>query len=226
VAREGDVRETKSEHLLPVIDSLFERIVIGLPGACASLDDEAARAMIKSLNQADYSLEKLNREEQYARWLRVLASLAAREGVHGLVRGRCSRILFDKQQLNSEELQRAARLALSSAVPAGQAAAWIEGVLHGSGQLLLNQDGLWQALDRWLGELGPDSFVELLPFLRRAFSDFSGPERRAMGEKVRLLHTTASADGLQTSEVEIDHQRASEVLPVLAQLLGVQPDGK
>jgi hypothetical protein len=225
VAREGDVRETKSEHLLPVIDSLFERIVIGLPGACASLDDEAARAMIKSLNQADYSLEKLNREEQYARWLRVLASLAAREGVHGLVRGRCSRILFDKQQLNSEELQRAARLALSSAVPAGQAAAWIEGVLHGSGQLLLNQDGLWQALDRWLGELGPDSFVELLPFLRRAFSDFSGPERRAMGEKVRLLHTTASADGLQTSEVEIDHQRASEVLPVLAQLLGVQPDG-
>lgn len=226
VAREGDVRETQSEHLLPVIDSLFERIVIGLPGACASLDDEAAQTMVASLNQADYSLEKLNREEQYAQWLRVLSVLARREGVHGLVRGRCCRILFDKQQLNADELQAAARLALSSATPAGQAAAWIEGVLHGSGQLLLNQDGLWQALDSWLSELGAESFIELLPLLRRAFADFSGPERRAMGEKVRHLHTAPGATGVQATETEIDHQRASEVLPVLAQLLGVQPDGK
>lgn len=226
VAREGDVRETKSEHLLPVIDSLFERIVIGLPGACASLDDEAAQATVASLNQADYSLEKLNREEQYAQWLRVLSVLAGREGVHGLVRGRCCRILFDKQQLNAEALQAAARLALSSATPVGQAAAWIEGVLHGSGQLLLNQDGLWQALDRWLGELGAESFIELLPLLRRAFAGFSGPERRAMGERVRLLHTAPDATGAQSTGTRIDHQRASEVLPVLAQLLGVQPDGK
>ncbi|HEY1353335.1 MAG TPA: DUF5682 family protein [Ktedonobacteraceae bacterium] len=225
VAREGDVRETKSAHLLPVIDSLFERIVIGLPGACASLDDEAAQTMVKSLNQADYSLEKLNREEQYARWLRVLSSLATRESIHGLVRGRCCRILFDKQQLSADELQGTARLALSSATPAAEAAAWIEGVLQGSGQLLLNQNGLWQALDRWLGELVMESFTELLPLLRRAFAGFSGPERRAMGETVRRLHATAGADGPRMANVAIDHQRASRVLPILAQLLGVSSDG-
>ena len=224
VAREGDVRETKSELLLPVIDGLFERIVIGLPGACSSLDDEAAQAMVKSLNQADYSLEKLNRAEQYAEWLRTLGSLAEREGIHALVRGRCCRILFDKQRLSADELQRVARLALSSAVPAGQAAAWIEGVLQGSGQLLLNQDGLWRALDQWLSELGPESFVELLPLLRRAFSGFSAPERRSMGEKVRYLHTTPGTSGFQTGTVEIDHQRASSVLPVLALILGVKSD--
>lgn len=225
VAREGDVRETKSELLLPVIDGLFERIVIGLPGACSSLDDEAAQAMVKSLNRADYSLEKLNREEQYAKWLRVLSYLAGREGVHGLVRGRCCRILFDKQRLDADELQRAARLALSPATSAGQAAAWIEGVLQGSGQLLLNQDGLWKALDRWLSELGPESFVELLPLLRRAFSGFSGPERRSMGEKVRHLHSTPGTGGFRAVEAEIDHQRAGGVLPVLAQILGVNPNG-
>ena len=225
VAREGDVRETRSELLLPVIDSLFERIVIGLPGACSSLDDEAAQAMVKSLNQADYSLEKLNREAQYAAWLRVLDYLAAREGVHGLVRGRCCRILFDKQKLNADELQRAARLALSPAMSAGQAAAWIEGVLQGSGQLLLNQDGLWKALDQWLSELGPESFVELLPLLRRAFAGFSGSERRSMGEKARYLHATPETGGIRTSEAAIDHQRAGSVLPVLAQILGVKFDG-
>lgn len=226
VAREGDVRETKSELLLPVIDGLFERIVIGLPGACSSLDDEAAQAVVKSLNHADYSLEKLNREKQYAEWLRALSYLAGREGIHGLVRGRCCRILFDKRRLNADELQRAARLALSPATPAGQAAAWIEGVLQGSGQLLLNQDGLWKALDQWLSELGPESFVELLPLLRRAFSGFSAPERRSMGEKVRYLHAAPGTGGIHTAAAEIDHQRAGSVLPVLAQILGVKSDGK
>jgi hypothetical protein len=225
VAREGDVRETKSEHLLPVIDSLFERIVIGLLGACASLDDEAARAMVKSLDQADYSLEKLNREEQYNEWLRVLGNLARREGIHGLVRGRCCRILFDKQKLATDELQRLARLALSPVLPIGQAAAWIEGVLHGSGYLLLNQDGLWKALDQWLGELGSESFVEMLPLLRRAFSGFSAPERRSMGEKVRLLNSAPGAGSSRSATAEIDSERASRVLPVLAQILGVKFNG-
>lgn len=222
VAREGDVRETKSEHLLPVIDGLFERIVIGLPGACASLDDDAARSMLKSIDHADFSLEKLDRREQYAEWLRVLSYLAAREGIHGLVRGRCCRILFDKQRIDAEELQRMARLALSSVVPAAQAAAWIEGVLHGNGQLLLAQDGLWKALDQWLRDLQAESFTELLPLLRRAFSSFSGPERRSMGEKVRHLHSAQGSGGTRSASPDIDHERAGRVLPVLAQVLGVK----
>lgn len=225
VAREGDVRETKSEHLLPVIDGLLERIVIGLPGACASLDDEAARAMVESLDQADYGLEKLNREEQYNEWLRVLGNLARREGIHGLVRGRCCRILFEKQKLATDELQRLARLALSPVLPLDQAAAWIEGALHGSGYLLLNQDGLWKALDQWLSELGSESFVEMLPLLRRAFSGFSAPERRSMGEKVRLLNSAPGAGSSRSATAEIDSERASSVLPVLAQILGVKFNG-
>ena len=225
VAREGDVRETKSEHLLPVITGLFERVVIGLPGACASLDDDAAQSLVQSIDRADFSLEKLDRREQYAEWLGVLAYLAEREGVHGLVRGRCCRILFDKHKLASEELQRLAGLALSSAVPAMQAATWIEGVLHGSGQLMLAQDGLWQALDQWLSGLLPDSFVELLPLLRRAFSGFSGPERRMMGEKARDLHQAPGTGGFDAHNLEIDQQRAATVLPILAQVLGVKSYG-
>jgi hypothetical protein len=87
---------------------------------------------------------------------------------------------------------------------------------------MLAQDGLWKALDQWLCELQPDSFIELLPLLRRAFSGFSGPERRMMGEKARQLHHAPGADGFGPESAEIDHQRAGRVLPVLAQVLGVK----
>ena len=33
VARYGNVRQNRAEQIIPVIDSLFERIVVGLPGA-------------------------------------------------------------------------------------------------------------------------------------------------------------------------------------------------
>lgn len=225
VARYGNVRETKSEFLLPVIDGLFERVVIGLPGACASLDDDAAQSMVESLNRANDSLERLDRREQHAEWLRVLEILAGREGIHGLVRGRCCRILFEKQRIDGDELQRLASLALSSAVPYAQAAAWIEGVLHGSGQLMLSLDGLWLVLDQWLSALQAEKFVELLPLLRRAFSGFSRPERRMMGEKARDLHRAPGSIGSGEMSAGIDHERASQVLPVLAQLLGVKLNG-
>lgn len=230
IVRYGNVRETKSAHLLPVIDGLFERVVIGLPGACSSLDDDAARSMLESMDRTHDSVETLDRDEQRSEWQRVLRSLVERDGVHGLVRGRCCRLLYDQHAIDSDELQRLARLSLSTVVPAAQAAAWIEGVLRGSGQLLLHQDGLWLALDAWLGELTPDTFVELLPLLRRAFSGFSGPERRSMGEKAKHLRAAAvpgmpAASRFATGTMELDHERAAGVLPVLAQILGVKING-
>ena len=225
VVRYSNVRETRSEHLLPVIEGLFERVVIGLPGACSSLDDAAAQSMLQSIGHAHQSIETLDREEQRTAWKQVLHYLLDRQGIHGLIQGRCCRLLFDQQVIDSEELQRLARLALSSVVPLGQAASWIEGVLYGSGQLLLHQDGLWTALDHWLAELLPDAFVELLPLLRRAFSGFTSPERRSMGVKVQHLHTAPGTISRASTAVEIDEQRADSLLPVLAQLLGVPFNG-
>ena len=230
VARYGNVRETRAERIFPVIDALFERIIIGLPGACASLDNDAAQGMMSSIDHVQESVGLLNRDDQRREWLNVLRSLVGREGVHGLVRGRCCRLLLEQKAIDEQELQRLARLALSPVNPAAQAAAWIEGVLHGSGLLLLHQDSLWLALDRWLSELSSETFVEMLPLLRRAFSGFEPPERRAMGEKVKRLRSSGSpgkpVSGDNSVALEkINIERANSALPVLAHILGVNYDG-
>ncbi len=224
VARYGDVRGTKAERILPVIETLFARILIGLPGACASLDDEAAAAMVESIDNVQATINILDRGDMRAEWLTVLRQRADADSVHGLVRGRCCRLLLEQRALDEAELQRLARLALSPVVPADQATAWVEGVLRGGGQLLLQQDGLWRALDAWLVELKPDTFVGLLPLLRRAFSSFESPARRKMGEKVARLYKPQPV-GEENELPEINQQRADLVLPVLARVLGVAPDG-
>jgi hypothetical protein len=228
IARYGNVRETKRDQVLPVIDGLFARVIVGLPGACATLDDDAAALMIASFAQMEESLALLDNAAMRSEWQAVLRVLLARGGVHGRVRGRCCRLLLDAGVLDGAELHRLARLALSTVTPAAEAAAWIEGVAQGSGMLLLHQDGLWAALDAWLRDLRPEPFVELLPLLRRAFADFQPPERRAMGERVKHLHGDRPGADMLDSEAamdRIDTERASRVLPVLAQILGVSANG-
>jgi hypothetical protein len=231
LARYGNVRGTKAERIVPLIDTLFARVLVGLPPACASLDDDAATAMVESVGQVQQSLDLLDRAEQRGEWQATLRVLLGRESIHGLVRGFCCRLLLDAGALAEDELQRLAGLALSPVNPAQQAAAWVEGVLRGSGSVLIYQDGLWRALDAWLRELPAEAFVALLPLLRRAFSGFAPPERRAMGEKVKRLRPTTGAGeaglaptlaggGKIASSVPIDRERADRVLPILAQILG------
>lgn len=230
VARYGNVRGTGAERVMPVLDALFERAMVGLPTACASLDDDAAAKMVESIDNVQESIGLLNRDDQRGAWQQVLRGLVERDGVHGLVRGRGCRLLLEQRAMDEAELRRLAGLALSPVTPAPQAAAWVEGVLRGSGLLLLHQDGLWTALDAWLADLAPDAFVALLPLLRRAFSGFHAPERRAMGEKVKRLRTagSAGAGGSHAAQSRmggatrpLDIKRASAVLPVLAHILGV-----
>lgn len=224
VARYGDVRGTQGAQVLPVIDALFERIVVGLPGACSALDDDAAAAVAKGMGGVAESLNLLDVEKaQRDEWTLVLRGLIDRPSVHGLVRGWACRLLIDTGALGEDEVRRLAGLALSPVTPAESASSWLQGVLRGSGQSLLHMDGLWRALDSWLAGLDSDAFVEVLPLVRRAFSDFAQPERRMMGEKAAKMHRTSTARVADPDARPLDRDRAERVLPVLRQILGLPP---
>jgi hypothetical protein len=229
VARYGDVRGTAGTAGGPVIDALFERVVVGLPGACSALDDDAAAQVVDGMGQVQQAVALLDRGEQRTEWHGVLRLLLDHAGVHGLVRGWACRLLLEAEALDGSGLQRLAGLALSPVLPAAQAAAWLEGVLRGSGFILMQQDALWRALDEWLSALSAATFAQMLPLVRRAFSGFPPPERRAIGEKVKTIRETRAPAGGQGMAMHaggpIDRERAALVLPVLAQVLGVRHDG-
>lgn len=226
VARYGDVRATPRVHVATVIDGLLARVVVGLPGACSVLDDDAAAKMVDGLAHVTSSLELLERAEDRGAWRTLLDGLAMRGGVHTLVRGYACRLLIDQRALAPEEIGRRASLALSPAVAAPEAAAWLEGLLRGSGLVLLHEDALWTALDDWILALSPTVFEELLPLIRRAFAGFTPPERRTMGDKVKHLRSGGAgvaASGAAGIEERHDEARAARVLPVLARILGGTP---
>lgn len=222
--RYGSVRETPTEPILAVLHGLLERILIGLPGSCISLDEDAARERQGQVNTLHAALVLLEDKARLEEWSRALDELVQRDAVHALLRGTALRLRVELGHVEDAALGPLARKALSPAVPPAEAAAWLEGLVTGSALLLLHRDELWAALDGWILGLSRETFVEQLPLVRRAFSRFSPAERRAMAERIQKpLHAPAGAPGASSRE-DLDPERVARVLPVLSLVLGVRLD--
>jgi len=224
ILRYGNVRQTDAAMVAGVVDGLVARICIGLPGACGSLNDEAADTLFGHLLAAHDAIALLQRAEHTAAWHAVLRQLADSPNLHGLIAGRACRLLLEAQQLDTAEAARRLGLALSTANAPDLAAAWVDGFLRNSGLRLLHDDALWGVLDDWVSALSSDHFTAVLPLLRRTFSTFENAERRQMGARVAGGSNRRAVANF--AEADFDEERANQALPLLAQLLGISaPDG-
>jgi hypothetical protein len=218
--RYPNVRQTDRGMLERVVDGLVTRICVGLPTACASLDDDAADQMYDRIMNVHRAVSLLESDEHRSAWRGLLAQMSGQQGLHGLLAGRCTWLSFDAGTFDVEETARRMGLALSTAAEPPQAAAWVEGLLRGNGQLLVHTETLFQALDAWVTGLNGDTFTTLLPLLRRTFTTLPAPERRHIGERVKSGARPAIRSSAPTG---FDEERAARVLPLVRQLLGLAP---
>ncbi|MGW4504534.1 DUF5682 family protein [Streptomyces sp. NPDC004436] len=233
--RYGDVRGTDASALGAVASGLAERICVALPPACAAgLDTDAAaglrghvdgvHAAVGLLAEGDGGLRE--------RWSAVLRTLAGRDTVPGVIRGRAARLLRDDGRLEAAETARLMGLALSPAAPPADAAGWIEGFAGGSsggGTLLVHDEDLLRLIDTWLSGVPEQAFTDVLPLLRRTFGAYEPGVRRTLGELVRRGPGGSSAarpagDAPEGFAPGLDPERADAVTELVLMLLA-SPDG-
>jgi hypothetical protein len=220
--RYGDVRGTDTSLVATVLRGLLTRICVGLPAACASLNDEAAQVACKAISEVHAAVGLLQMSDMTAEWQQALKKLATQSGLHGLLGGRCTRFLLQAGALSTDDAGRQLSLALSRAAGPAHSAAWCEGFLQGSGILLVNDETLWRIVDEWVSSLDQEHFQQQLPILRRTFASFQAPERRALGERV----ARADKPQVKPERTAFDARRAGRALPLLTQLLGLEYSGE
>ena len=92
----------------------------GLLAACASLDDDAAAAMLENINAVHGALSTLERPALMDQWRDRLAALGDAD-IHGLIAGRAWRLLLDAQAAPAEEVTSRLSMALSRGNDAAKA---------------------------------------------------------------------------------------------------------
>ncbi|SDE01920.1 hypothetical protein SAMN05216464_103357 [Mucilaginibacter pineti] len=219
VARYGNVRKTDATVVLNIISSIITRICISLPNACVAIDDDAAQQLLGLFYKLNDGINLLQEPETTSGWQQTLQVIAGNKNTSPVISGYSTRLLNDSKLLTGDQLMQYFGYAMSAATAPVISAAWLEGFLKGSGTLLLLDQDLWQVIDNWVSGLTDDTFMQVLPLLRRTFANFSSPERRKLGEKVR----TGGASGQQHTTViaNFDNERGKKGLPVMMKLLGL-----
>jgi hypothetical protein len=220
VYRYGNVRETDVTLVRHILDAMVPRVLIGLLPAATNIDGDAAATLWKQMRETERALTQLADTEFLSGWRGCLGGLAEGEAVHPLIAGYAHRLLYDAGVMDWAGLSEALGRALSPGNPAEAAASWIEGLLSGSGTILIHDDRLRRLLDGWLRSVSAEHFADVLPLLRRTFSQFPPPERRLLGS--RLKPTGDSAASSET-RVEFDIAAARRVVPLLQTIWGKEP---
>ncbi len=250
--RYGSVRQTDKGTIQQVVDGLLRRIYIGLPSTCASLNDDAANGMFDKLGtvhnvvrtvgstldkikaksdpdpNAEVELAKAGAEKQTeahrVAWYASLKTIAEQPQMHGLIGGRSCRLLMDSRQLEKAEamvrMQRALIATPLNIPDVLQSAFWIEGFLKGSGLVLLHDHALWDLIDEWVMSIGEQNFIDALPMMRRTFADFNDNTRQQLNERIRQQVFKEQSEAIAASR--FDQAQAEKVLPLAAQLLGIE----
>ena len=212
--RYGNVRAVDVSDVRKILEATVVRACVGLPTACAGLDDDAAGAMRRAIDSAQDGLALLP-ELSSDDWHAALAAVAQSDTIHGAVAGRSTRILLDAGLVEGDDVGARLSRRLSIATPAPEAAAWLDGLLSGDATLLIHDRRLLQIVDDWVEGVDDEVFEDVLPLVRRTFSAFSRPERREIGEQLSRIGSGTTAEA-----VNVDLAGAGPAIQTMAGILG------
>ncbi len=217
VMRYGNVRQTEASLVKNVIDAALPRIFIGLAPACKQIDDELADQMFEKIIGVNNAVQLLNLQEFTSGWNQTLLNLIHKEGVsvHRKLAGVVSRMLQERKLISEEELSRFMNLELASHTDPARSAKWLEGLLYGSGLLLIHNPSMIRMISEWLKDLNEDTFLQVLPLLRRSFSEYAKPERAAIARVANAKHVQLKEE----MRKQVNEDNLKRVIPVLRLLL-------
>ena len=221
IGRYGDVRQLDLSQVGNMLRAMIARILAGGLLVCINIDEEAAGQLLEHLSATDYAVATLDDDELTGMWYEFVQQIRNSSSAHPLLSGYATRILNDKGKISPEEMQRTLSFYSSVGNAPSDVAYWFEGFLRASGAVLLLDDKLWQLVNNWICGLSDENFMELLPVIRRTFSNFSPAERRKLGEKAKNYEV----NGTQVRRIDdtsCNDDEAARVIPLLGLLLGIE----
>lgn len=195
VVQYGNIRLLDSAPLVPILQQIFYRACLILPGECVC-DDAAGQSIISAmeqLNSACLSHDFLDS----ASWLDTLKEIAERDDLNTKISGYAMAVLLERGSADTDKLRLEVQRRLSKGMPAELGAGWFEGLAMKNRYALIARLSLWESLDSYLDTLDDEEFKRALVFLRRAFADFTAVEKDEIAENLGEIW---GLNGQQVSE--------------------------
>ncbi len=221
VIKYANTRKADLSVLQKQLDQIIPRVCIALPGACVSLNEEAANEIFNLISQTDYQISLLDNSIYTKDWLLCLEKVIHQDNMNGMIQGAATRILYDRKYISQETSNLYLNQALSKGNNQLDAAYWIAGFLHGSGLILIHDPSLWNVIDTWVEKIPFETFRDILPILRRTFSRFPDREREQMLQLARKGQIQEKEFSHQDENIHFNPLELVQEMDVLKLLLDI-----
>lgn len=182
VIRFGSIRRLNPAPLEPLLNQLFLRACLLLPGACVCNNTAVGEIIegMRLLNDTAVNHDFLDSEQ----WLETLSEISSRDDLNTKASGYAAAILLERSRMDNALLAAEVRRRLSPGIPADLGAGWFEGLAMKNRYALITRLSLWEQLAEYIDTLDDDEFKRALVFLRRAFESFTAHERCQVAENL------------------------------------------
>lgn len=220
ILRYGTARPIPQEQLANLVGALAAEVNAGALAASSGIEADEAQALRRAMASYDHAISLFGDGHLRDMWQRELALIAASERAAPAVSGLALRQLHNRQAWSVEAVAAALSRALTPPAPPAAAGPFVESFLAGSAEVLVQDQPLLAALDQWLSELDEESFIELLPVLRRGFADFAGTGRKRI---LQLVGSGAASITVENGRADASAPVAAfeQALPLLRTILGI-----
>lgn len=198
----GDIRKADSAPLIPIMQQIYYRACLILPGSCVC-DDNASQPISDAMNMLN-SVELAQEFLETENWLNALKEVARRDDLNTRLSGFAAAVLLERNQMTNDELKIEVSRRLSKGVPADLGAGWFEGLTLKNRYGLIARLSLWESLDEYIRSLDDEEFKRALVFLRRAFADFSSGEKDSIAENLGEIWGLNGAEVSEIVNAELD----------------------
>lgn len=198
----GDIRKADSAPLIPIMQQIYYRACLILPGSCVC-DDNASHSISEAMNMLN-SVELAQEFLETENWLNALKETARRDDLNTRLSGFAAAVLLERNNMTNDELKIEVSRRLSKGVPADLGAGWFEGLTLKNRYGLIARLSLWESLDEYIKSLDNEEFKRALVFLRRAFADFSSGEKDSIAENLGEIWGLNGAEVSEIVNAELD----------------------
>ncbi|MNU33117.1 hypothetical protein D3C71_216750 [compost metagenome] len=219
VARYGTSRKLPEEELRALITAMAVEINAGVRISSHQLEEDAAAQRTDAMREYDEVLVPFGDEGLVSEWRRQLAMIVDDDGVAAPVAGLSLRRLHDQKIWDEERIAASFSRHIVGETPQ-HAGSFLEAFLKGAAEILVQDAALLFIVDEWVSGLDEENFMETLPLMRRAFSEFETSGRRRVLERVSAGRRE-TAGAVIFADDAVNDESFERALPLLRTILGI-----
>lgn len=222
ILKYGNVRGSDKNKILTIFTSVFYRTLIGLPMGSLGINEEQAQHLAGQIKQLHKVVLVLDEADFTADWFKTLATMGQNRQIAPFIAGTVHKLIYESRVVLPEVTAQAFSQALSVGTDVAESAQWLEGFLDDAATILLLDEVIWGIIYSWVSGLEHENFIDLLPILRRTFSEYTSPEKDKIALKVkRGKPREGTAENQTAQSTPMVTERALPIIPTLEYLLGL-----